>query len=643
MKVSMQNLWTRVFSSLQRLGQALMVPVSVLPAAGLMLALGRVLIEKTPNENSLPFQIGKILYSAGLSVFEQLSLIFAVGVAIGFTGSAGISGLAAVTGYFAFSTVLKTSHDILHLPTEINAGVLGGIVVGLVVASLYNRFHTVKLPAFLGFFSGKRLIPILSVGASVLVAFGFVMVWPPIQEGIKSFGEAVVGSEFGPSIYASVKRLLIPVGLHHVFYPSFLYEFGEFTTEAGKVVHGDTYRYFAGDPTAGRFMASEFPIMIFGLPAAALAMTLRAKPENRKMIGGVMLSAALTSIITGITEPIEFAYTFVAPPLYLAHAALTFFAGYLTSLFDIHLGFTFSASLIDIGIGWFNQKNVLILFLVVGPIIALSYFGVFYWAIGFFDFKTPGREDDAPVTTESVASSIPSSLRDKAREVLAAIGGAGNIVNLDACITRLRLVLKDDSLVQASVLKRLGAAGTMKAGGGNVQIVFGVESDFLKTEIESLIKTAAQDGRTIASPMEGTLVAITEIPDETFRSEMMGKTLAILPSSGKVLAPFDGEVSTLFHTNHAIGLTSQDGVELLIHVGIDTVKMQGEGFKAHVKSGDRVLKGQVLLECDLNLISKKAKSVITPVVVTNPQQVRNLTAVDSKKPLTPGDSLWNYS
>ncbi|NDG86128.1 MAG: PTS glucose transporter subunit IIA, partial [Proteobacteria bacterium] len=345
-----------------------------------------------------------------------------------------------------------------------------------------------------------------------------------------------------------------------------------------------------------------------------------------------------------ITEPIEFAYTFVAPALYLVHSCLAFFAGWLTTALDIHLGYTFSASLIDLGIGYSNQKNMSLFFFVVGPVITLTYFGIFYWAIGFFDFKTPGREDES---TENVKTTIeiPSSLRDKAREVLAAIGGPANIRNLEACITRLRLVLKNDALVQAQALKRLGASGIMNAGGGNVQIVFGVESDFLKTEIERLIASgdAPAGAQAIASPMEGTLVPITEIPDETFRSEMMGKTLAIKPTSGKVIAPFDGEVTTLFHTNHAIGLTSKDGVELLIHVGIDTVKMEGEGFKAHVKTGDRVLKGQVLLECDLALIAKKAKSILTPVVVTNPDQVKNLKAATSGPNLNPGDSLWNYT
>jgi glucose-specific phosphotransferase system IIA component len=624
-----------------------MVPVSVLPAAGLMVAMGRLLTDFTKDDTSVWFHFGKVLYSSGLVIFEQLSLIFAVGVSIGFTGAAGIAALASVTGYFAFTSVLKTYGDLMHFTTPINTGVFGGICVGFLVSSLYNRYHTIKLPAVLGFFSGKRFIPILSVMGSVILAFIFVVVWPPIQDGIHHFGESVMGSPFGPAIYASVKRLLIPVGLHHVFYPSFLYEFGQFVTSTGQVVRGDATRYFAGDPTAGRFMASEFPIMLFGLPCAALAMTLRAKPERRKAVAGVMLSAALTSIITGITEPIEFAYTFVAPPLYLAHAAITFLSGYLTNLFDIHLGYTFSSSLIDLALGFFNEHHAIYL-LIVGPVIGAIYFIVFYWAIGFFNFKTPGREDEVDLGTqeENIAHAAGTSpLRAKAVRVLAAIGGPDNIRSLDACITRLRLLVNDANKVDQGALKRIGAAGVMNAGGGNVQIVFGVESDFLKTEIQSLMNEEQADAKNvIGSPIAGQIVSLSEIPDETFASEMMGKTIAIIPSSGYVISPFDAEVATLFHTNHAIGLLSKSGIELLIHVGIDTVKMNGKGFKALVKTGDQVKKGQRLLEFDIALIEKEAKSLVTPMVITNPDQFPNLkTTASAGTRIQTGDTLWKFN
>ena len=625
-----------------------MLPVSVLPAAGLMVALGRVFTSLNQDETSLTHHLGTVIYTAGLSVFEQLALIFAVGVALGFTGLAGVSGLAAVTGFFAFTTVLKAFGEILHLQTAINTGVLGGICIGAMVSYLYNRFHSVKLTPILGFFSGKRLVPILSVFASVALALIFVVIWPPIQSGIRAFGESVMGSEFGPAIFAATKRFLIPVGLHHVFYPSFLYEFGEYTTAAGKVVHGETTRYFAGDPTAGKFMASEYPLMLFALPATCLAMYLRAKPERKKMVAGIMLSAALTSIITGITEPIEFSFIFVAPLLYGIHVCLAFLGGFLINYFDIHLGYTFSASVIDLGLGYFNEHNISLFLFVVGPIMAVLYFCIFYWAIGFFNFKTPGREDEDPGAIEEAeggdgaSSSAPTqnskSLEDKAAKILIAIGGQDNIRSMEACITRLRLQLADSGMVDQGALKRLGASGIMNAGGGNLQIVFGVESDLIKTEIQKIIKNGPKNSvKTIGFPIKGTRVALTEIPDETFSTEIMGQTVGILPTEGVVYAPFDGVVTTLFHTNHALGLTSNDGVELLIHVGIDTVKMKGEGFKAFIKTGDKIKKGQKLLDFDLKLIQSQAKSVISPIVVTNPDQVKGL-----QKSLT-GDALWKYN
>jgi glucose-specific phosphotransferase system IIA component len=361
-------------------------------------------------------------------------------------------------------------------------------------------------------------------------------------------------------------------------------------------------------------------MMIFGLPAACLAMVLRARRNRRKAIAGMMISAALTSIITGITEPIEFAFTFVAPLLYVVHAGLAFVSGMLTSYFDIHLGYTFSASLIDLALGYFNQKNVSMLFFVVGPVMAILYFSCFYFLIGFFDFKTPGREleIDSNESEESPPSTTPV-LSEKAANVLAALGGKENISTLDACITRLRLTLKDSQLLDEPALKMLGASGVMKAGGGNTQIVFGVESDFLKMEIQKLM---LQDPRNILSPLQGYFKPLNEIPDETFKSEMMGPTVAIQPipnASGlnQVTAPFAGTIATMFRTGHAVGLVSDSGVEVLIHIGIDTVKMNGEGFFPKVKDGDRVRAGQVLIEYDLKKVESQAKSSITPIVITN--------------------------
>ncbi|MFI5206112.1 MAG: PTS transporter subunit EIIC, partial [Candidatus Paceibacterales bacterium] len=350
----------------------------------------------------------------------------------------------------------------------------------------------------------------LTVGLTVLVGLVLGWVWPPIQNSISQFGQFVMDSQFGPAFYAAGKRLLIPAGLHHVYYPSFLYQFGDFTTAAGQVVHGDSARYFAGDRTAGIFMASEFPIMLFGLPAAALAMTLRAPKNKRKAVAGIMISAALTSIITGITEPIEFAFIFVAPLLFVFHVGAAFLSGILTKLFNVHLGYTFSASLIDYGLGYFNQQNSSYFWLLIGPVMALTYFGAFYWLIGVFNFKTPGRELD----TESRVDEEKFNLSQKPAMVLEALGGSENIVNIDACITRLRLQLKDATKLDEAQLKKLGAVGIFRAGGSSVQAVFGVESEHLKEEIKKHLASTNQNIKSkIGSPIRGKVVSLSDVPD----------------------------------------------------------------------------------------------------------------------------------
>lgn len=605
---------SNLFSTLQQVGKSLMTPVSVLPAAGLLVALGRIL------DNAL---IGKLMFSGGLAIFEQLPVVFAIGVAIGFTGGAGVAGLASAVGYFTLLNVLKVMKDYRVLTLDINTGVFGGIIIGLLAAYLYKRFYQTKLHPVLGFFAGKRFVPIVTAAAAVFVGVLLGFIWPPIQDAINAFGAHVMGSDFGPAFYAAGKRLLIPVGLHHVYYPPFLYEFGEFVTTSGQVLKGETARYFAGDPTAGRFMAAEFPLMLFGLPAACFAMYLRAPQIRRKAVAGIMITAALTSIITGITEPIEFSFIFVAPVLYIFHVVAAFLSGYLTGFFDIHLGYTFSASLIDYAVGVSNMKNSFYLWLVVGPIIAALYFGVFYWIIGLMDIKTPGRGDDE--TNDEEASNANSS--DKAVEILAALGGAGNIVHLDACITRLRLNVKTPSDVNQDRLKKLGAAGIM-ATGTNFQVIFGVESDVLKEEIKSLMSRAPSTTKIIfTAPLKGEILPLAKVPDATFADKILGDGFAIKPTEGVVYSPVNGKIAQVFRTNHAIGITTQEGLEVLIHVGIDTVKMNGNGFKALVQKGDTVTSGQKILEFDLALVQTNAKSDITPVVITNTDKVASLNLI----------------
>lgn len=633
------SIGSRIFGLLQKVGKSLMTPVSVLPAAGLLVAFGRLLEDSESHVYLMT--LGKFMFSGGIAIFEQLPVVFAVGVAIGFTGGAGIAGLASVVGYFTLTNVLKVMTEVRGLELSINTGVFGGIIIGLLSAYLYKRFYQTKLHPVLGFFAGKRLVPIVTAASSVFVGVLLGLIWPPVQEAINSFGTMVMSSDLGPAFYAAGKRLLIPVGLHHVYYQPFLYEFGEFVTEAGKVINGESVRYFAGDPTAGRFMAAEYPIMLFGLPAACVAMYLRAPKEKRAAIGGVMLTAALTSIITGITEPIEFAFIFVAPLLYVFHVAGAFCAGLLTNAFDIQLGYTFSASLIDFGVGYFNQKNSMYLWLVVGPLISILYFGAFYWLIELFNFKTPGREIESEETMTFTNTS------EKSLAILNALGGKDNIAHIDACITRLRLEMNSTEKVDQAALKSIGASGIMVSG-KNMQVIFGTESDSLKEEIKSLMtgspvsqntSVSKEDSvaaplknlkaLTMRSPLVGKIINIADVPDATFAQKILGDGVAVEPTEGILYAPVDGEVAQLFHTNHALGIKAENGSEVLLHVGIDTVKMNGEGFKAYVKVGDTVKAGDKLIEFDLNLIREKAKSEITPFVITNMHDVSHVEILAS--------------
>ncbi len=606
------SIFNKAFTVLQKVGQSLMIPVSVLPAAGLLVALGRILKDNF-EAASLIHKVGEVFFSGGLAIFEQLPVIFAMGVAIGFTAGAGAAALAAGAGYFTLLNVLKVISGFSPDALAINTGVFGGIAAGGVSAYIYNRYHTTMLPQILGFFSGKRLVPILASAACLVLGLLLGVCWPPIQAGIHDVGVLALNSEFGPAMYAAGKRLLIPLGLHHVYYPPFLFEFGEFVNAAGQTLKGDSPRFFGGDPSAGKFMASEFPIMLFGLPMAALAMVLRAKPERRKAIAGIMVSAALTSIITGITEPIEFAFLFVAPVLFVFHVALAFLSGILTYQFDIHLGYTFSASLIDFVVGFFNQKNSMSFWLIVGPVIGALYFGVFYTLIPMLNLKTPGRETEEELATMAIPSPQGTS---RAADILVALGGADNINSLDACITRLRLVVKSTDKVNKDALKRLGSSGVMITG-QNVQAIFGVESDKIKDQIKAVIANGPAAKSTFISPIEGEVMAIENTPDETFSQKILGDGYLIKPANGVVVAPFDAEVMHFFPTKHAIALKNSDDVEVLIHIGIDTVKMNGKGFKGFVEIGDQVKQGQKLIEFDLNLVKAEAKSELTPVVFTN--------------------------
>jgi glucose-specific phosphotransferase system IIA component len=639
----------KIFSILQKVGKSLMMPVSVLPAVGLLVALGRMLENITETAsgevtNILIHALGRIMFTGGVAVFENLPVVFAIGVAIGFSRGAGAAGLSAVIGYFTMINVINVIGEIRGVELAINVGVFGGIVIGLLAAKFYNRYFKTKLHPVLGFFSGKRIVPIITAVASIIIGIVFGYVWPPIQNAINLFGIKIMDSYLGPAFYAAGKRLLIPVGLHHVYYQPFLFQFGVFITKGGKVLYGESARYFAGDPTAGRFMASEFPIMLFGLPAAVAAMYLRVDKNRRKAVVGIMITAALTSIITGITEPIEFTFIFTAPILYIFHVLAAFVSGFLTAYFDVHLGYTFSASLIDFFVGFYNQKNSLYLF-IIGPIIAALYFLVFYWLIGLLNIKTPGREDEKVGYEKDEFFDMVSS--EKAVQVLKAIGYAANVESVDSCITRLRLTVYDSNKVDKNRLRELGAAGILDAGSGNFQVIFGTEADMLSEEINKIISKGginveksideteknekeiifneAENAKAIIkAAVSGELIKLEDVPDYTFAKRLLGDGIAINPCEGIIYSPVDGKIAQLFSTNHAVAIVTDDGVEVLIHIGIDTVKMNGKGFKAFAVQGDIVKTGDKLIEFDIELIRKEAKSIITPIVITNSSSFKGI-------------------
>ncbi len=454
-----------MLSFLQRIGKALMLPIAVLPAAGLLLRFGQ------PDLLDIPF-----MAAAGNAIFSNLALIFAIGVAIGISKDGnGAAGLAGAIGYFVLTAGATTINK------DINMAALGGIITGVIAGLLYNRFSAVKLPEWLGFFSGRRFVPIITSATMLLLALVFGYVWPPIQDAINSLGNWIIDlGAIGAAVFGFLNRILIPLGLHHVLNNIFWFTIGDFTDAAGKIWHGDLNRFFHGDKSAGAFMTGFFPIMMFGLPAAALAMIAAAKPERRKTVSGMFIGLALTSFLTGITEPIEFAFMFIAPVLYAFHAILTGLSMGIVNALGIKDGFTFSAGFMDYILN-FNIATKPILLVLIGLIFGVIYFIVFYFAIIKFNIKTPGREDEE-VETDEVTTEIGDSL------YLQGLGGKENLVNIDNCTTRLRLQVKDASKVNESLLKKAGARGVIKLDDKNVQVVVGTNVEFVAEDLKKSVK-----------------------------------------------------------------------------------------------------------------------------------------------------------
>ena len=684
-------MFIRFFGQLQRIGKALMLPVAILPAAGILLALGNAmhnaqLVALAPwLEHEVFVIISSIMESAGQIIFDNLPLLFAVGTALGLAGGDGVAALAALVGYLIMNAtmgkVMNITIDdifsyvdgskvlsqaakepenvlILGIPT-LQTGVFGGIIIGALAAWCYNRFYNITLPAFLGFFAGKRFVPIITSVVAIVTGVLLSFVWPPIQEGLNQLSNFLLNKNLTLTtfIFGIIERSLIPFGLHHIFYAPFWFEFGQYVSQSGELVRGDQRIWMAQmkdgvEFTAGAFTTGKYPFMMFGLPAAAYAIYRNAKPERKKIVGGLMLSAGLTSFLTGITEPLEFSFLFVAPLLYVVHVLLAGTSFLVMHLLDVKIGMTFSGGFIDYvlyGLLNWDRTNALLV-IPVGVVYAVVYYFLFSFVIKRFKLKTPGREDEETETKDSSVASLPF-------DVLNAMGGNKNIKHLDACITRLRVEVNDKSRVDVSALKSLGASGVLEVG-NNMQAIFGPKSDQIKHDIIRIMSgeitkpsetTVTEDNLDtvvpvtnstkthISAPGNGEIMPLTEVPDQVFADKLMGDGVAFVPKDDVIVSPITGTVKTIFPTLHAIGLETTEGLEVLIHIGIDTVKLEGQGFESLVSTDEAVEVGQPLIKIDIDYIQAHAQSIITPIVITNLTD-QTLT-LESAQPVTVGQTI----
>ncbi len=657
----------KIFGVLQRVGRSFMLPIAILPVAGLLLGIGSSFTnEATLEMYGLTGILGEgtflhalllIMNAVGSVIFDNLPILFAVGVAIGMAKKEKeVAALSAVIAYFvmnvAINAMLKLNGEILatgevaeHVLEgtvasscgilTLQMGVFGGVIVGLGVAALHNRFYKTQLPNALSFFGGTRFVPIVSTVVYMFVGILMYFVWPIVQQGIGALGGLVTGSGyFGTLIFGLIKRALIPFGLHHVFYMPFWHTALGGTMEvAGKVVQGGQNIFFAQladaanvahfSSDAARFFTGEFIFMIFGLPGAALAMYHCAKPEKKKAAGGLLLSASLTCMATGITEPIEFSFLFVAPILFVVQVLLAGSAYMVAHMLNIAVGLTFSGGFIDLllfGILQGNEKTSWLLILPVGIVYFFLYYFIFKFLILKLDLKTPGREeDDGEIklyTKKDVQAKKEVAAQTISEAIVRGLGGKNNISDIDCCATRLRCGVKDKTVVDEVALKKTGASGVLRKG-NSVQIIYGPNVTVIKSDLEDYL---AQEVSTyplvISSPLSGVAQELSKVPDQAFAEGMMGQGVFVLPQSDEVFAPEDGLVEFVFDTKHAIGFTTDSGVSLLIHVGIDTVNLQGKGFEVFVKSGDRVKKGTRLMRMDIEYLQKYAPSIATPIVCT---------------------------
>ncbi|WP_273760962.1 N-acetylglucosamine-specific PTS transporter subunit IIBC [Pantoea ananatis] len=659
-----------MLSYLQRVGRALMVPVATLPAAAILMGIGYWI---DPDSWGAGNAFAALLIKSGGAIIENMSVLFAIGVAYGM--SKDKDGAAALTGFVGFLVVTTLCSPaavamIQKIPVADVPAAFGkisnqfvGILVGVLSAEVYNRFSHVELPKAFSFFSGRRLVPILVSFLMILVAFILMYIWPVIFNGLVSFGEHIqkLGS-VGAGVYAFFNRLLIPVGLHHALNSVFWFDVAgindipKFLGGAQSLANGT-----AIPGITGRYQAGFFPIMMFGLPGAALAIYHCARPENRAKVGGIMLAAAFAAFFTGITEPLEFSFMFVAPVLYVIHAVLTGLSVFIAASMHWIAGFGFSAGLVDMVL---SSRNPLAthwyMLIPQGLVFFVIYYVVFRFTIKKFNLMTPGRElavagdetdgYDVNVDTTYNGESATESL---ARRYIGAVGGSDNLTAIDACITRLRLNVKDAGQVNEGVAKRLGASGVIRLNKQSVQIIVGTQAESIAMAMKKVLvkgpvaaatastasaPAAASDVKpqavlnsekrviaTLVAPVSGEIVPLDAVPDEAFASKAVGDGVAIKPSDKRVVAPIAGTVVKIFNTNHAFCLESENGVEIVVHMGLDTVALGGQGFTRLVEEGAQVTAGQPVLEMDLDYLNAHARSMISPVVVSNIEDFAGLT------------------
>ena len=662
----------KIFGVLQRVGRSFMLPIALLPVAGLLLGIGSSFTNETMlaayglnsviHPGTLIYTILDVMSQTGSAVFNNLALLFAMGVAIGMARKEKeVAALSGAVAYIIMNTAIQAminaAGGVEAMPanstttmlgiTTLQMGVFGGIVVGLGVAALHNKFYKIELPQVLAFFGGTRFVPIVSSIVYLVVGIAMFYIWPVVQSGIAALGALVLASGYaGTFIYGLLERALIPFGLHHVFYmPFWQTAVGGTAIIDGVTVTGAQNIFFAElasksttvfSVSATRFMAGKFPFMMFGLPGAALAMYQCAKPEKKKVAGGLLLSAALTAFLTGITEPLEFTFIFVALPMYAVHCVLAGLSFMLMHILNVGVGMTFSGGLIDLvlfGVMQGNAKTHWVWVVVVGAVYFVLYYIIFRFMISKFDYKTPGRDDAeevklytrADVNARSAASGSTAPAGDDpvSALIVEGLGGAANLSDVDCCATRLRCTVKDAALVRQDVLKASGASGVICKGNG-VQVVYGPKVAVIKAKLEDYLENApktpaahAAKDTVLSACLNGTVVPLADVKDEAFASGALGDGIAIEPTDGELVAPADGEISSTFETHHAVGMTTADGAELLMHIGIDTVKLGGRHFTYLVNEGDKVKKGQPLIRFELEAIKAEGYPVTTPLIVCN--------------------------